>query len=179
MIHQPKIIFSQEILPKELRPDPGSNTESPEERPSSSTLKRNPGHGANHSNESIRARRVDRNLVHPLNFSISDLQHSPKVNKRNKKKKDETPVTIPMKDLTLTRSPVKVHRRENRTEQDNSSTLKRVNDTARETNADTLKRSDYNDLKFADETSDSSNEIKFADDSPDSNRLVDKYDVRA
>lgn len=84
-----------------------------------------------------------------------------------------------MKDLTLTRSPVKVHRRENRTEQDNSSTLKRVNDTARETNADTLKRSDYNDLKFADETSDSSNEIKFADDSPDSNRLVDKYDVRA
>jgi hypothetical protein len=83
-----------------------------------------------------------------------------------------------MKDLTLSRSPVKVHRKESRAEYDNSSTLKRVNDTARETNADTLRRTDFNDLKFADEMSDSSNEIKFADDSPDSNRLVDKYDVK-
>lgn len=85
-----------------------------------------------------------------------------------------------MKDLTLTRSPVKVHRRENRTDHDNSATLKRVNDTARETSADTLRRNvDFSDIKFADENSDSSNEIKFADDSPDSNRLVEKYDVKA
>lgn len=84
-----------------------------------------------------------------------------------------------MKDLTLTRSPVKVHRRDHRNETDGSSTLKRVNDTARETNADTLKRTDFSDIRFADENSDSSNEIKFADDSPDSNRLVDKFDVKA
>lgn len=83
-----------------------------------------------------------------------------------------------MKELTLTRSPVKVHRRE---KNDNDNTLKRVNDVARETkDCDTLKGNiSLNDIKFADEMSDSSNEIKFADDSPDSNRLVDKFDVKA
>lgn len=95
---------------------------------------------------------------------------------KKKKKKDE--VTIPMKNLTLTRSPVKIHRRDR--EFDNSATLKRVNDNIRETrDTDTLRRTDMSDIKFADENSDSSNEIKFADDSPDSNRLVDKFDVKA
>lgn len=81
-----------------------------------------------------------------------------------------------MKDLTLTRSPVPVHR----CNDDNASTLKRINDTVRETKeSDTLKRSDFNDIKFADENSDSSNEIKFADDSsPDSNRISDRYNVK-
>ncbi|XP_013193628.1 uncharacterized protein LOC106137362 [Amyelois transitella] len=170
----------EKVLPKELRPDPGSNTESPEERPTSSTLKRNSDNRFKRSNESIRSNRkvVDRtNIIHPLNFSISDLQHSPKAAKRNKKRRDDNP--IPMKDLTLTRSPVKVHRRDNRNDADGASTLKRINDTARETNSDTLKRTDFSDIRFADDNSDSSNEIKFADDSPDSNRLVDKFDVRA
>lgn len=165
-------------MPKELRPDPGSNTESPEERPPSSALKRNSEQRPLKSNESVKSvRKPERaHVIHPLNFSVSDLQASPKLGKRNKKKKDDAD-TIPMKDLTLTRSPVRVHRNQ-RSEYDNSSTLKRVNDTARETSADTH-GTDFNDLKFADETSDSSNEIKFADDSPDSNRLVDKYDVTA
>ncbi|RVE55045.1 hypothetical protein evm_000412 [Chilo suppressalis] len=172
----------EEVLPKELHPDPGSNTESPEERPSSSS-KKNSDNRSNKSNDSIKSIRkvMDRgNVIHPLNFSISDLQNSPKLGRKSKKKRDDIPVTIQMKDLTLTRSPVRVHRKENRNEYDsNSSTLKRVNDTARETNVDTLKRSDFNDLKFVDEsTSDSSGEIKFADDSPDSNRLVDKYEVK-
>lgn len=117
------------------------------------------------------------NIIHPLNFSITDLQNSPKVTKRNKKKKAESPVTIQMKDLTLTRSPVRVHRKENRADFD-TSTLKRVNET-KEKDSDTLKRNDFADIKFADENSDSSNEIKFADDSPDSNRLVDTYSVKA
>lgn len=117
------------------------------------------------------------NIIHPLNFSISDLQNSPKVSRRSKKKKVESPIGIQMKELTLTRSPVKVHRKEK--DPNNSSTLKRVNDTTRETDSDTLKRSDFGEMKFADENSDSSNDIKFADDSPDSNRLVDKYNVRA
>lgn len=82
-----------------------------------------------------------------------------------------------MKDLTLTRSPVKIHRSKN---DDNASTLKRINDTTRETSdTDTLKRSDFADIKFADEYSDSSNDIKFADDSsPDSNRISDRYNVK-
>lgn len=81
-----------------------------------------------------------------------------------------------MKDLTLTRSPVKVHRKEVRSEYD-TSTLKRVHES-KEKDADTLKSSDFADIRFADENSDSSNEIKFADDSPDSNRIVDKYNVK-
>lgn len=82
-----------------------------------------------------------------------------------------------MKELNLTRSPVKMHRNRN---DENSSTLKRINDTARETKgSDTLKRSDFSDLKFADENSDSSSDIKFADDSsPDSNRISDRYNVK-
>ncbi|XP_052755602.1 uncharacterized protein LOC113511408 isoform X1 [Galleria mellonella] len=182
-IDESKAPIYEEVIPKELHPDPGSNTESPEERPTSNTLRRNPDNRCNRSNESIKSIRkvIDRgNIIHPLNFSISDLQNSPKMTKRNKKKKDDNSVTIPMKDLTLTRSPVRVHRRDVRSNDfDNSSTLKRINDTARETNADTLKRIDFSDIKFADENSDSSNEIKFADDSPDSNRLVEKFDVKA
>ncbi|CAD0201626.1 unnamed protein product [Chrysodeixis includens] len=170
----------EEVLPKGLRPDPGSNTESPEDRPVPSGLKRNPDNRTNRSNESIKSIRkvIEKgNIIHPLNFSISDLQNSPKLSKRNKKKKAESPVTIQMKDLTLTRSPVKVHRKEVRSEYD-TSTLKRVNES-KEKDADTLKRSDFADIRFADENSDSSNEIKFADDSPDSNRIVDKYNVKA
>ncbi|CAK1555083.1 unnamed protein product [Leptosia nina] len=152
----------EEVVPKELRPDPGSNRESPEDRP---TLKRIP---TNRSNESIKSMRkvIDRSsVIHPLNFSISDLQNSPQLPKRNKRKKSEIPVNIPMKDLTLM-SPVKVHKKSD------DSTLKRVLET-REKDS-TLKRNDFNDIRFAD---DSSNEIKF-DDSPDSNRLVDKFDVK-
>nr|XP_049703601.1 uncharacterized protein LOC126056081 [Helicoverpa armigera] len=178
-IDENKVPIYEEILPKELHPDPGSNTESPEDRPCSSTLKRNPDNRINRSNESIKSFRkvIEKgNIIHPLNFSISDLQNSPKMSKRNKKKKAESPVTIQMKDLTLTRSPVRVHRKENRSDFD-TSTLKRVNE-AKEKDADTLKRNDFADIKFADENSDSSNEIKFADDSPDSNRIVDKYNVR-
>lgn len=168
----------QEVIPKDLRPDPGSNTESPEDRPSSSHIKRNSDNRSIKSNDSVKSARkvIDRgNIIHPLNFSITDLQNSPKMSKK-KKKKDE--VAIPMKNLTLTRSPVKIHRRDR--EYDNSATLKRVNDNIRETrDTDTLRRTDMSDIKFADENSDSSNEIKFADDSPDSNRLVDKFDVKA
>ncbi|KAF9801997.1 hypothetical protein SFRURICE_004248 [Spodoptera frugiperda] len=163
---------------EDLHPDPGSNTESPEDRPSSSTLKRNPDNRINRSNESIKSFRkvIEKgNIIHPLNFSISDLQNSPKMAKRNKKKKAESPVTIQMKDLTLTRSPVRVHRKENRSDYD-TSTLKRVNE-AKEKDSATLKRNDFSDIKFADENSDSSSEIKFADDSPDSNRIVDKYNT--
>ncbi|XP_038214003.1 uncharacterized protein LOC119833867 isoform X1 [Zerene cesonia] len=154
----------EEIVPKEMRPDPGSNSESPEDRPA--TLKRNP---ANRSNESIKSMRkvIDRSsVIHPLNFSISDLQNSPKLGRKNKRKKGDNPVNIPMKELTLM-SPVKVHKKSD------DSTLKRVME-GREKDS-TLKRSDFNDIRFAD---DSSNEIKFADDSPDSNRLVDKFDVK-
>ncbi|XP_012545253.2 uncharacterized protein LOC101743882 [Bombyx mori] len=179
-INEKKQPIYEEILPKELHPDPGSNTESPEDRPSSSNLKRSENR-SNRSNESIKSIRkvIEKgNIIHPLNFSISDLQKSPKLIRKGRKKKVESPVTIPMKDLTLTRSPVKVHRRENR-DPDNTSTLKRINDTIRETNADTLKISDFGDIKFADENSDSSNEITFADDSPDSNRFTDKYNIRA
>ncbi|KAJ8723107.1 hypothetical protein PYW08_003019 [Mythimna loreyi] len=178
-IDENKVPIYEEILPKELHPDPGSNTESPEDRPSSSTLKRNPDNRLNRSNESIKSFRkvIEKgNIIHPLNFSISDLQNSPKMSKRNKKKKVESPVTIPMKDLTLTRSPVRVHRKENRSDFD-TSTLKRVNET-KEKDADTLKRNDFADIRFADENSDSSNDIKFADDSPDSNRVVDNYNVK-
>ncbi|KAG6440841.1 hypothetical protein O3G_MSEX001483 [Manduca sexta] len=167
----------EEILPLELRPDPGSNTESPEERPTSSTLKRNENR-TNRSTESIKSIRkvIEKgNIIHPLNFSISDLQNSPKLPRRNKKKKVESPVGIQMNELSMSKSPVRVHRRDSDA---NNSTLKRVNDNARETNADTLKRSDFADIKFADENSDSSNDIKFADDSPDSNRMVDKYNVK-
>lgn len=169
----------QEILPKGMHPDPGSNTESPEDLPSSSTLKRNVDNHINRSNESIKSVRkvIEKgNIIHPLNFSISDLQNSPKLSKRNKKKKIESPVTIQMKDLTLTRSPVRVHRKEHRSDFD-TSTLKRVTDS-KEKDSETLKRTDFADIKFADENSDSSNEIKFADDSPDSNRIVDKYNVK-
>ncbi|XP_047990679.1 uncharacterized protein LOC125229781 [Leguminivora glycinivorella] len=171
----------EEILPKELRPDPGSNTESPEDRPSCSTLKRTerekPDNKSIRSNESIKSSRKvhDRsNIIHPLNFSITDLQNSPRLPKRTRKKKDDV---IQMKELTLTRSPVKVHRRD---KSDNDNTLKRVHDTARETkDYDTLRtNTDLDDIKFADDT-DSSNEIKFADDSPDSNKLVDKFNVKA
>lgn len=104
------------------------------------------------------------------------MQNTPKLSRRNKKKKVESPVGIPMKDLNLTRSPVPIHR----CNDDNASTLKRIKDTVRETrDADTLKRSDFADIKFADENSDSSNDIKFADDSsPDSNRLSDRYNVK-
>lgn len=168
----------QEILPKELHPDPGSNTESPDEGPALSTLKSNSDNRSNKSNESAKSvRKHERgNIIHPLNFSISDLQNAPKLAKINKKKKDD--VFIPMRDLTLTMSPVKVHRREKKSEYDNSSTLKRVNDSREKD--DTLKRTtNFNDIKFADENSDSSNEIQFADESPDSNRLADKYGVRA
>ncbi|KAH9641217.1 hypothetical protein HF086_004604 [Spodoptera exigua] len=178
-IDENKVPIYEEILPKDLHPDPGSNTESPEDRPSSSTLKRNPDNRINRSNESIKSFRkvIEKgNIIHPLNFSISDLQNSPKMTKRNKKKKAESPVTIQMKDLTLTRSPVRVHRKENRSDYD-TSTLKRVNE-AKEKDSATLKRNDFSDLKFADENSDSSSEIKFADDSPDSNRIVDKYNVK-
>ena len=118
------------------------------------------------------------NIIHPLNFSITDLQNSPKMSKRNKKKKAESPVTIQMKDLTLTRSPVRVHRKESNRSDFDTSTLKRVNET-KEKDSDTLNRNDFADIRFADENSDSSNEIKFADDSPDSNRFVDKYNVKA
>ncbi|CAH1636306.1 unnamed protein product [Spodoptera littoralis] len=178
-IDENKVPIYEEILPKDLHPDPGSNTESPEDRPSSSTLKRNPDNRINRSNESIKSFRkvIEKgNIIHPLNFSISDLQNSPKMTKRNKKKKAESPVTIQMKDLTLTRSPVRVHRKENRSDYD-TSTLKRVNE-AKEKDSGTLKRNDFSDIKFADENSDSSSEIKFADDSPDSNRIVDKYNVK-
>lgn len=118
------------------------------------------------------------NIIQPLNFSISDLQNSPKFGRRNRKKKIDNSVNIAMKDLTLTRSPVKVHKSKN---EDKDSTLKRVNDTVRETkDNDTLKKTDFADIKYADENSDSSNEIKFADDSsPDSNRLVDRYNIKA
>ncbi|XP_046977683.1 uncharacterized protein LOC124543504 [Vanessa cardui] len=178
-IDESKVPIYEEVLPKEMHPDPGSNTESPDERPSSSTLKRNSDNRSNKSNESIKSIRkvMDRgSIIQPLNFSVSDLQNSPKLPKRNKRKKDE--VVIPMKDLTLTMSPVKVHRRENRSEYDNSSTLKRVNDSREKD--DTLKRTtDFNDIRFADENSESSNEIKFADDSPDSNRINEKYEVKA
>ncbi|KAJ8716854.1 hypothetical protein PYW07_003481 [Mythimna separata] len=179
-IDENKVPIYEEILPKELHPDPGSNTESPEDRPTSSTLKRNPDNRLNRSNESIKSFRkvIEKgNIIHPLNFSITDLQNSPKMSKRNKKKKAESPVTIQMKDLTLTRSPVRVHRKENRSDFD-TSTLKRVNET-KEKDADTLKRNDFADIRFADENSDSSNDIKFADDSPDSNRIVDNYNVKA
>ncbi|XP_045535995.1 uncharacterized protein LOC106709675 [Papilio machaon] len=180
-IDENKPIKYEEVIPLELRPDPGSNRESPEERPSAGALGRSADHRTNRSNESIKSiRRVmDRgNIIHPLNFSISDLQHSPRVNKKNKRKKEATPVSIQMKDLTVNMSPVRVHRRDPRHDYDNSSTLKRIHDTSREKD-DTLKRSDVIDLKFADETSDSSNDIKFADDSPDSNRLADRYEVVA
>lgn len=174
--------FSQEILPKEMLPDPGSNTESPEEALPDSTLKRNDNR-FNRSNESIKSFRKNRgNIIHPLNFSISDLQNTPKLSRRNRRKKTESPVGIPMKDLTLTRSPVNIHRCKN---YDNASTLKRVNDTARETkdtdqeSKDTMNRPDFADIKFADENSDSSNDIKFADDSsPDSNRISDRYNIK-
>lgn len=167
-------------MPRELLPDPGSNTESPEQEiPSSSTLQRNSDNRSNKSTESIKSIRkvMDRSsVIHPLNFSVSDLQNSPKLPKRNKRKKDE--ITIPMRDLTLTMSPVRVHRREKRSDHDNSSTLKRVTESREKD--DTLKRTtDFGDIRFADENSESSNEIKFADDSPDSNRLNDKYEVRA
>ncbi|CAG4935189.1 unnamed protein product [Parnassius apollo] len=181
-IDENKSLKYEEVIPKELRPDPGSNTESPEDRPPSSTLRRNADNRTNRSNESIKSMRkvMDRgNIIHPLNFSISDLQHSPRVTKKNKRKREENPVSIPMKDLTLNMSPVRVHRSETKNDYDNSSTLKRVNDTSRETKDDTLKRTDAVDLRFADENSDSSNDIKFADDSPDSNRLVDRYEVIA
>ncbi|CAB3246694.1 unnamed protein product [Arctia plantaginis] len=174
-----KVPIYEEILPKGMHPDTGSNTESPEDIPSSSTLKRNVDNRNNRSNESIKSVRkvIEKgNIIHPLNFSISDLQNSPKLSKRNKKKKVESPVTIQMKDLTLTRSPVRVHRKENRCDFD-TSTLKRVTDS-KEKDSDTLKRTDFSDIKFADENSDSSNEIKFADDSPDSNRIIDKYNVK-
>lgn len=171
----------QEIIPKELRPDPGSNTESPEERPTSSTLRRQSDNRSIKSNDSIKASRklIDKvNIIHPLNFSVSDLQNSPKASTRTKKKKEDN-TCIQMKDLTLTRSPAKVHRKQS-TEYDNSATLKRVNDTVRETDSDSLRRGlDAVDFKYADETSESSNEIRFADDSPDSNRLIDKYDAKA
>ncbi|CAG9135397.1 unnamed protein product [Plutella xylostella] len=177
-IDETQVPIYEEIVPKELHPDPGSNTESPEERPSSSTLKRNLDNRSEKSNGSVKSTRkvVDRtNIIHPLNFSITDLQHSPKL-RRNKKKKDND---IPMKDLTLTRSPVKIHTKRDRSEVDNNATLKRVNDNARETRDDTLKRtSDLSDIKFADD-SESSNDIKFADDdTPDSNKMIDKFDVR-
>ncbi|XP_063381524.1 uncharacterized protein LOC134668013 [Cydia fagiglandana] len=179
-IDESKIPIYEEILPKELHPDPGSNTESPEDRPSCSTLKRTerekPDNRSIKSNDSVKSRRIhDRtNIIHPLNFSITDLQNSPRLPKRSRKKKDDA---IQMKELTLTRSLVKVHRRD---KSDNDNTLKRVNDTVRETkDYDTLKaNTDLDDIKFADDT-DSSNEIKFADDSPDSNRLVDKFNVKA
>ncbi|KAG7299264.1 hypothetical protein JYU34_017822 [Plutella xylostella] len=177
-IDETQVPIYEEIVPKELHPDPGSNTESPEERPSSSTLKRNLDNRSEKSNGSVKSTRkvVDRtNIIHPLNFSITDLQHSTKL-RRNKKKKDND---IPMKDLTLTRSPVKIHTKRDRIEVDNNATLKRVNDNARETRDDTLKRtSDLSDIKFADD-SESSNDIKFADDdTPDSNKMLDKFDVR-
>ncbi|KAJ2951279.1 hypothetical protein O0L34_g5679 [Tuta absoluta] len=178
-IDESKTPLYEEIIPKELRPDPGSNTESPEDRPTSSTLKRTSDNRSIKSNDSVKSTRkvIDRtNIIHPLNFSITDLQNSPKLNKRKKKK--ET-VAIAMKDLTLPESPIKVHRRD-RNEYDNNATLKRVNDTARETDSDSLRRNiDMSDIKFADDISDSSNEIKFADDSPDSNKLGEKFDVRA
>lgn len=161
----------------ELRPDPGSNRESPEECGGSLRADTR----RNRSDDSIKSFKkvMDRGgLIHPLNFSVSDLQHSPQLNNRSKRRKEESPVSIPMKDLTLNMSPVRVHRRETRHDYDNSSTLKRVHDTTREKN-DTLKRSDVIDLKFADETSDSSSDIKFADDSPDSNRLADRYELAA
>ncbi|KOB65237.1 Uncharacterized protein OBRU01_23026 [Operophtera brumata] len=166
-----------EILPKELLPDPGSNTESPEEAHPASTLKRNDNR-FNHSNESIKSFRKDRgNIIHPFNFSISDLQNTPRLSRRNRKKKPESPLGIPMRDLSLTRSPVKIHRSKN---DDNASTLKRINDNARETeDTDKLKSSDFADIKFADENSDSSNDMKFADDSsPDSNRISDRYNIK-
>ncbi|KPI95951.1 hypothetical protein RR46_11664 [Papilio xuthus] len=180
-IDENKPIKYEEVIPEELRPDPGSNRESPEERPRAGALGRSGDHRTNRSNESIRSIRkvMDRsNIIHPLNFSIGDLQHSPTLNKKNKRKKAESPVSIPMKDLTLNMSPVRVHRRERRHDHDDSSTLKRIHDTSREKD-DTLKRSDVIDLKFADETSDSSSDIKFADDSPDSNRLADRYELVA
>lgn len=158
-----------------MRPSPGSNTESPEERPLGGTLKR----GANKSTESVEsARRLfEGGPIHPLNFSVSDL-NSPKPLKRGRRKRDERQVSIPMRDLGKKTSPVRVHRREVSGDSD-SSTLKRIHDTRRETKDDTLKRSDVLDLRFADENSDSSNDIKFADDSPDSNRLADRYEVMA
>ncbi|VVC99520.1 unnamed protein product [Leptidea sinapis] len=161
----------EEVIPKELRPDPGSNTESPEDRPASSTLKRNSDNRSHRSNESIKSTRRERgNMIHPLNFSISDMQGTPRLAKRYKKKKEENHVVIPMKNLTLNISPVKVHKREK-----DDFTLKRVSES-REKDS-TLKRNDFNDIRYADD-SESSNDIKFADDSPDSNRLVDKFDVK-
>ncbi|XP_068617405.1 uncharacterized protein gogo [Battus philenor] len=163
------------VVPKVLRPNPGSNSESPEEHQPAGVLGRNSDNRTNRSNESIKSIRkvMDRgNIIHPLNFSISDLQRSPKVNKKNKRKKEEMPVSIAMKELTPSAP------RRDSSECDNAATLKRVHDTAREKDA-TLRRCDAADLRFADDNSDSSHEIKFADDSPDSNRLADRYEIAA
>lgn len=179
-----KYFIQQESLPKELYPDPGSNTESPEaDQPN--TLKRTD----NKCNDKIR-KVIDRtNIIHPLNFSASDLQNSPKASRRNlsRKKKDNESISIAMKELTLAKSPVKIHKKGS-TGDINTSTLKRVNDTIRETKAETKrsterkeseKRKMMDDIKFADESSESSNEIKFVDDdTPDSNKLVDKFNVK-
>ncbi|GBP78729.1 hypothetical protein EVAR_54540_1 [Eumeta japonica] len=177
-IDESKQPIYEEILPKELHPDPGSNTESPENDRPDSTLKRDRPHRLNASDRSLK-NTIDRtNIIHPLNFSVSDLQNSPKVSRRNSQRKKRDADSIPMKELALTDSPVRVHKKEPRSDHDRDATLKRVMDTNRETkSADTLKRASKSlDIKFADESSESSNEIKFGEHT-DSNKLYDKFDV--
>ncbi|CAG4935172.1 unnamed protein product [Parnassius apollo] len=66
---------TSEVIPKELRPDPGSNTESPEDRPPSSTLRRNADNRTNRSNESIKSVRkiMDRELEPSLSVTEQNL----------------------------------------------------------------------------------------------------------
>lgn len=79
-----------------------------------------------------------------------------------------------MQELNISHSPVKVHSKGN-----HSDTLKRVNDTARETKKECGRDVKVDDIKFADESSESSNDIKFADDdTSDSNIIVEKYNVK-
>lgn len=88
-----------------------------------------------------------------------------------------------MKDLSMPKSPIKVHKRSNSNDVNNS-TLKRVNDTARETNNDGIVVKDKgirisDEIRFADESSESSGDIKYADDdTPDSNKFVDKFNIK-
>lgn len=164
-------VFVQEILPREFLPDPGSNTESPDDLPSSGTLRR-----SSDKNDLLMTIKgvIDRSsIIQPLNFSASDLQQSPQLPKRNKKTKTQEKDNIPLKNLNLTKSPTK---NLNIKSDNDNSTLKRINDNVKEKrDRDSIKSDDMSDLRFADD-SESSSDIKFADDdTPDSNKLHDHF----
>lgn len=144
--------------------DPGSNTESPEEYHEQSYLSRH--HLKTEENTPNSSPRIDRrlamktNIVHPLNFSISDLPQAKKdvffEPSRVGGSKNEKFVSIQMKEFLNNKIQNEIPRKHSNKSEEKETFCEKSPSENKE------KYSDIDDIQFADDDSDESVELKFS-----------------